>query len=64
MRVNELRTKTGGELATLLRELRRKVVQVRFELQQGKVKNIAILRDVKKDIARILTVIHEKDLKG
>ncbi len=44
----------------MLRALREKARQLRFDLSAGKVKNIKELSEVKKDIARILTILNEK----
>jgi len=36
------------------------MIQLRFDLSQKKVKNIREIREIKKDIARILTVLNPK----
>lgn len=61
MDTTELRGKTGTELQGLLRELRGKLQNLSFELAQGKVKNVREVRKTKRDIAQILTVLHQKD---
>jgi len=63
LKASELRQKSEGELQKLLFEMREKLRQLRFELSQGKLKNVRLIRETKKDIARILTVINEKRLE-
>lgn len=57
MKVQELRKKTKSELQKLLRERRERLRQLRFDLASGKLKNYREIRQVKKDIARILTIL-------
>ena len=62
MDIKDLRQKNKKELHDLLLNLREKLRQLRFDLEAGKVKNIRELHEVKKDIARILTItnlLHE-----
>lgn len=61
MKAKELRAKTKKELQKLLSENRDRLRQLRFELSQGKVKNVREIRRVKRDIARMLTIINEKE---
>ena len=57
MRVGELRQKTKLELQKILRDSREKLRQLRFDLSSGKVKNVREVRKIKKDIAKILTIL-------
>ncbi len=61
MKAKELKQKTIKDLRKLERELREKLRGLRFDLAAGKVKNVREIRKIKKDIARILTVIREKE---
>jgi len=60
MKISELRQKSPAELQKMLSEYREKLRQLRFDLAAGKVKNIREIREVKKDIARILTLLNQK----
>ncbi|MCD6178222.1 50S ribosomal protein L29 [bacterium] len=60
MKASQLRRKSKSELQKMLREWREKLRELRFNLASGKVKNIREIREVKKDIARILTILNEK----
>lgn len=63
MKVEEIREKTDQELQKILKELREKLMRLRFDMASGKVKNIREIRFIKKDIARILTILRERELK-
>ena len=43
------------EILKPLQEKREKLRQLRFDLSAGKVKNVREIRQIKKDVARILT---------
>jgi len=57
MKIAELRQKSKEELKKLLQDSRERLRQLRFDLAAGKVKNVRELRKIKKDIARILTIL-------
>ncbi|MFQ5753499.1 MAG: 50S ribosomal protein L29 [bacterium] len=58
--IQELKTKPLPELEKLLRENRERLRQLKVNLAAGKVKNIGELRELKKNVARILTFINAK----
>jgi len=60
MKEKELKQKTKSELSKLLREDREKLRQLRFDLSAGKIKNVREIRKIKKDVARILTILCQK----
>ena len=57
MKITELRQKSETELKDLLLAKRAKLAELRFKLHQKKVKNVKVLSAIKKDIARILTLL-------
>jgi len=59
MKVSELRTKSKENLYKLLTDSTKKLQELRFNLAGGKVKNVKTIRSLKKDIARILTILNE-----
>jgi large subunit ribosomal protein L29 len=59
-KTKELRLKPDEELNQLLSESQKKLRELRFNLASGKVKNVRTIRVLKKDIARILTILNEK----
>jgi len=60
MKTGELRQKSKEELQRFLQEKREKLRILRFDLASGKVKNVREIREIKKDIARIITLLKEK----
>jgi len=60
MKIIELRQKTKSELEKLLQDNQERLRSLRFDLVSGKVKNVREIRKIKKDIARILTLIKQK----
>jgi len=63
VKTEELRLKHEEELNQLLSESQKKLRELRFNLAGGKVKNVRTIRVLKKDIARILTILNEKSKK-
>ena len=57
MKISEIKQKSQSELHRILAEKQEKLRQLRFDLASGKVKNVREIRQIKKDIARILTII-------
>lgn len=64
MKISEIRQKSEKELQNLLSTKREKLRSLKFDLSSGKVKNVKEIREVKKDIAKILTVFNSKDQKA
>jgi len=60
MEVKELKLKEAGELNEMLKGLRKNLDEAKFKSQQGQLKNIREMRVIKKDIAKIMTVLSEK----
>jgi large subunit ribosomal protein L29 len=57
MKAEELRQKAKDELGKLLKDYQERQRQLKFDLVAGKVKNVREIRQIKKDIARILTIL-------
>ena len=58
----ELRELNSEELTTRLREPKEELLNLRFQMATGQLTNNRRLRTVKRDIARIYTVIREREL--
>ena len=63
MKAAELREKTSAELNTQLVELKANLFNLRFQQATGQLSNPMVIRECKRDIARIMTVIRECELK-
>ena len=57
VRAEELRAKTQDELKTQLAELKKEQFNLRFQLASGQVENPSRSRIVRREIARIKTVL-------
>ena len=55
---------TDDELQRTLHERRQELFNLRFQSATGALENSARLRSAKREIARILTVRHEREAKG
>ncbi len=60
IKIQELRQKSTEELNLLLKENQNKLQQLNFDLANKKLKNTGEIKQVKKLIARILTIIQER----
>ena len=58
----ELRELHDDELETRLRESKEELFNLRFQMATGQLDNNRRLRTVKHDIARIYTILHEREL--
>lgn len=57
--LKKLKSKSKEELYKLLLDSSKKLQDLKFNLAAGKVKNVRSIRALKKDIARILTLLNE-----
>jgi len=57
-----MRELEDDELATKLREAKEELFNLRFQAATGQLESHGRLRSVKKDIARIYTVVREREL--
>ncbi|MDA3802799.1 MAG: 50S ribosomal protein L29 [Patescibacteria group bacterium] len=60
MEFKELNEKKESDLQKLLQENREKVRELRFKDSNKQLKNVRDIRNTKKDIARIQTVLNNK----
>lgn len=63
MKVAELRNLGEEELEQKLAEAKEELFNLRFQLVTGQLDNPTRLKQVKKDVARILTIIRERELE-
>ena len=61
---SELRALTVDELKQEEKNLRKELFNLRFQKVTGEIENPLRIRRVRKDIARVLTVINEKSKAG
>ncbi len=61
MKASEVRTKTDDELRSELDKLEKEQFNLRFQRATGQLENTARVRQVRRDIARIKTVLAAKE---
>ena len=61
MKANELRALSSAELTAKLGELKDELFNLRFQLAINQLENPHKITDVKHDIARVMTVLREKN---
>jgi large subunit ribosomal protein L29 len=60
MDANELRAKTPDQLRDQLGALKKEAFNLRFQQATNQLENTARMRAVRKDAARVMTVLNEK----
>ena len=60
MKAEDLRAKTLDELTAQLTDLRKESFNLRFQRASGQLANAARVREVRRDIARIETILNER----
>lgn len=63
MKVNEIRELSIEELNNKEKELKVELFNLRFQLATGQLDNPKRINTVKKDIARVKTIVRERELK-
>ena len=63
MKTSELREITTDELAKKEQDMRKELFNLRFQQATGEIENPMRIRSLRKDIARVLTIIAEKNRK-
>jgi len=60
MKPVDIRAKSEDELRDQLRELKKEAFNLRFQRASGQLENTARVRDVRRDIARVQTILSER----
>ena len=63
MNIKEIREKSSEDLQKTLDEMKVELCDLRFARATGSIENPMRIRELKKSIARILTVLHERESK-
>ena len=64
MKINKIREMSSPDLQKELGELKSELFKLRFSLATNGLDNPMKIKEVKKDIAKIKTVLTERELKG
>lgn len=64
MDLNNIRKMTDQELTAELARMKQELFNLRFQHVTGQLENPVKMREVKRDIARVKTIIREKELES
>ena len=64
MKIKELTNLTEDELITKEKELKKDLFDMESHRQMGRVEKPASFRNLRRDIARILTILNEREVHG
>ena len=64
MKLNEIRKTTSSDLNKELVELKQELFKLRFQLATNGLDNPMKIKNIKKDIAKIKTILREREIKG
>jgi large subunit ribosomal protein L29 len=64
MKAKDFKELTQDELSVKLTELKGQLFNLRFQLATGQLENPMMIKGVKKDIARVKTVLREKGVRA
>ena len=62
MRISEIRELNKEELETRLVEAKKNIFSLKFQKASGQLENVMKIKNLRKDIAKIETLIREKEL--
>ena len=62
MKANDIRDLTTAEIEQKVKSLKEELFNLRFQLATGQLENTARIREVRKSIARMKTVIREREM--
>ena len=64
MDLNKIRKMTDQERTAELEKMQQELFNLRFQHVTGQLENPVRMREVKREIARVKTIIREKELEG
>ena len=64
MKISEIKSLTNEDLKIKLKDLKSELFNLRFQLAVNQLENPMRIKAVKKDIARVLTVLREKSINA
>jgi large subunit ribosomal protein L29 len=64
MKASKLHDMTNDELAVQMKDLKQELFNLRFQNATGQLGNVMVIQKTKKDIARVKTILRERELKS
>lgn len=64
MKASKLHEMSNDELAEQLKDLKQELFNLRFQNATGQLGNVMVIQKTKKDIARVKTILREREVKS
>jgi len=64
MKVSEIREMAPDQMLEKIEKLKRELLDLRIQFRTGKLEKNAVIRGIKRDIARIFTILKEEERKA
>ena len=64
MKTDKLRGLDPAEMQTKLKEIDEQTVRIRFQMSMGQVDGLRRLREMRRERARLLTYLRQRELEG
>ena len=64
MKAKDIRERSDDELRKALSDLEEQLFKLRFQKSTGQIENPIKIHEVRKDIARVMTVMTERQVEG
>lgn len=64
MKASKLHEMSNEELSQQLKDLKQELFNLRFQNATGQLGNVMVIQKTKKDIARVKTILRERELKS
>jgi large subunit ribosomal protein L29 len=64
MKASKLHEMSSDELTLKLKDLKQELFNLRFQSATGQLGNVMVINSTKKDIARVKTILRERELKA
>lgn len=64
MKANKIKEMTSQELSEKMVELKNELFNLRFQLATGQLENPMKIKAIKKDIARVNTILRQQEIKA
>lgn len=64
MKASKLHEMSNDELTEQLKDLKQELFNLRFQNATGQLGNVMVIQKTKKDIARVKTILREREVKS
>lgn len=64
MKASKLHEMSNDELSVQLKDLKQELFNLRFQNATGQLGNVMVIKQTKKDIARVKTILREREMKS